>query len=295
MSRRKCLISAGIFILLTLIKLLMPGAAHSIRSQTQKILCRDTDYTQVLLYISSLFPDRDEPEPAPAEPESTPMPSESPDVGETVYVPHSLSAFVRGHMPEVKVPAGEELTSSVRSRMSGGTIAAPEPEPEPLPEAVQTFLDSQAAYSDYERPANVSYMMPELPFAYAAPVTGYESSGFGYRMHPIHGEVRFHYGTDMAAWTGESVCAFAAGTVTAAQYSDSFGNYITIDHGDGWQSLYAHCSRLDVSAGQAVSCGEQIALVGATGLVTGPHLHFELTHNGVYVNPEYYINYTWQA
>lgn len=295
MSRRKCLISAGIFVLLTLIKFLVPGAAEDIRAQAQKILCRDTDYTQVLLYISSLIPEREASAP---EPEAAPSPSPTPSPEKTASAapgrPYSPRAL-RGYMPEVKVPAGDELTSSVQSRMSAGAIAEPEPEPESLPEAVQTFLDSQAAFAGYERPANVSYMMPELPFAYAAPVSGYESSGFGYRLHPIQNEVKFHYGTDMAAWSGESVSAFAAGTVTVAQYSDSFGNYITIDHGDGWQSLYAHCSRLDVSAGQTVSCGEQIALVGATGLVTGPHLHFELTHNGVYINPEYYINYTWQA
>lgn len=290
------MISAGIFILLTLVKLFVPGAAQDIKDQAQRILCRDTDYTQVLLYISSLIPDGDEPAPPSPEPESmAEAEAPGPAAAEPFYAPRSLGTSLRGNMPEVAVPAGEELTSSVESRMSGGTIAAPEPEPEPLPEAVQTFIDSQAAYSDYEQPANVSYLMPELPFAYAVPVTGYESSGFGYRLHPIQNEVKFHYGTDMAAWSGEPVYAFAGGTVSFAGYSDSFGNYITIDHGDGWQSLYAHCSRLDVSGGQSVERGAQIALVGATGLVTGPHLHFELTHNGVYINPEYYINYTWQA
>ncbi len=294
LSRRKCLISAGIFILLTLVKLLVPGTAQSIRAQAQKILCHDTDYTQVLLYISSIIPEKEEPQP-----ESTPVPTPTADV--PLYVPQNLRSVQRTHMPEVKTPASEELTQSVQSRMSDGVIAEPEPapepepEPEPLPEAVRTFLDAQAEYSDYELPANVSYLMPELPFSYTAPVSGYESSGFGYRLHPIQDEVKFHYGTDMAAWSGEPVYAFADGTVTFAAYSDSFGNYITIDHGDGWQSLYAHCSRLDVQSGQSVSCGEQIALVGATGLVTGPHLHFELTRNGVYINPEYYINYTWQA
>lgn len=287
MSRNKCLISAGIFIFLTLIKLFVPGAAGSIKTHAQHILGHDTDYTQVLLYISSLVSERGGPEGPPSAPGQETEPELEADA--PVYTPRGL----RGYMPEASVPAGRELTVSVRKRMYGGTIAAPEPEP--LPEAVQTFLDSQAVYSDYERPANVSYMMPELPFDFTAPVSGYESSGFGYRLHPIHDEVKFHYGTDMAAWTGEPVYAFADGTVTLAAYSDSFGYYITVDHGGGWQSLYAHCSRLDALDGQSVKCGEQIALVGATGLVTGPHLHFELTHGGVYINPEYYINGSWQA
>jgi murein DD-endopeptidase MepM/ murein hydrolase activator NlpD len=111
-------------------------------------------------------------------------------------------------------------------------------------------------------------------------------------MHPILNEVRFHYGTDVAAYSGESVTAFADGTVSFAGYSDSYGNYITIEHSDGWRSLYAHCSILDVKTGESVSAGQQIALVGSTGQATGPHLHFELTHDGVYSNPEYYVNYT---
>ena len=287
MSRNKCMISAGIFIFLTLIKLFVPGAAVRIKSEAQRILGHDTDYTQVLLYISSLIPERGGPE-EPSFPQER-EPEAGPAADAPVYTPRGL----RGYMPEAAAPAGEELTLSVKGRMSGGAIAAPEPEP--LPEAVQTFLNSQAPYSGYEQPANVSYLMPELPFAYSAPVSGCESSGFGYRLHPIHDEVKFHYGADMAAWTGEPVRAFAGGTVTLAAYSDSFGYYITVDHGDGWQSLYAHCSRLDAEGGQSVERGEQIALVGATGLVTGPHLHFELTHNGVYINPEYYINRTWQA
>lgn len=291
MSRNKCLISAGIFILLTLIKLFVPGAAENIRSQAQHILGRDTDYTEVLLYISSLVPDRwDYPAAAP-EQETPAEPEPEPEAVQAPSAPPYTPRGMRTYMPEVKAPAGDELTLSVKERMSGGTIAAPEP----LPEAVQTFLDSQALYSDYEQPANVSYLMPELPFDYSAPVRGSESSGFGYRLHPILDEVKFHYGTDMAAWTGEPVYGFAAGTVTLAASSDSFGNYIIIDHGGGWQSLYAHCSQIDVEAGQSVRCGEQIGLVGATGQVTGPHLHFELTHNGVYVNPEYYINCIWQV
>ncbi len=167
---------------------------------------------------------------------------------------------------------------------------APEQPQEPLPPAVAAFLESQKPFSDYELPEDVSYEYQSFSGDFAVPVSGYNSSGFGYRLHPIHGEVRFHYGTDFAAWTGENILCFADGTVSYAGYCDSYGNYITVDHADGWQSLYAHCSRLYVSTGDSVSAGELIALVGDTGLVTGPHLHFELSHNGVYVNPEYYVN-----
>lgn len=188
--------------------------------------------------------------------------------------------------PEQTPAVPEALQYQVEEAVSAGE-SAPVPQ---LPEAVAAFLESQKAFADYGWPDNVDSSLQELPFDPCNPVTGCSSSGFGYRVHPIQNEVKFHYGTDFAANAGENVTAFADGTVLFAGSSDSFGNYITIDHGDGWTTLYAHCSYLYAHAGQTVTAGEKIALVGATGHVTGPHLHFELRHNGIYLNPEYYIH-----
>ena len=138
-------------------------------------------------------------------------------------------------------------------------------------------------------PANVSYAVNELPFAHASPVAGYTSSGFGYRLHPLENKVKFHYGTDFAANSGTAVCAFADGTVLAAGQDDGYGNYVKIRHADGYTTLYGHCSKLLVRAGETVTIGQEIALVGATGKATGPHLHFELMHDGYYYNPEFYL------
>jgi len=167
---------------------------------------------------------------------------------------------------------------------------APAETPEPTPAAVAAFLERQAAFSDQPLPENVDYAYVSLPFDYASPVSGYESSGFGFRLHPILNVVRFHYGTDFAANAGDSITAFADGAVIFAGSDDSFGKHLKIDHGNGWVSHYCHCSALLVSHGARVTKGQQIALVGATGLATGPHLHFELSRDGVYVNPEYYLN-----
>ena len=84
--------------------------------------------------------------------------------------------------------------------------------------------------------------------------------------------------------------AFADGTVLAAGFDEGYGNYLVLGHGEGWRSLYAHCSAVSVAAGAWVQRGQVIGQVGATGKVTGPHLHFELMQRGVYRNPEYYIN-----
>ena len=177
----------------------------------------------------------------------------------------------------------------------------PEPTPTPTPEPTQSpqlqaalaareaFLNEQAVYSGYAVLTNVSYAVSELPFAHTSPVAGYTSSGFGYRLHPLENKVKFHYGTDFAANSGTAVCAFADGTVLAAGQDDGYGNYVKVRHADGYTTLYGHCSKLLVRAGETVTAGQEIALVGATGKATGPHLHFELMHDGYYCNPEFYL------
>ena len=109
------------------------------------------------------------------------------------------------------------------------------------------------------------------------------------RVHPIHGEARAHEGIDMSADLNTPILATAAGTVIDAGWLPGYGLTVTIDHGDGVVTKYAHCSRVMVRAGQRVERNEQIALVGSTGIATGPHLHYEVTINGRNVNPWNYI------
>lgn len=122
------------------------------------------------------------------------------------------------------------------------------------------------------------------------PVMGWLSSAFGWREHPVDGEEKFHNGVDLAVNTGTAVKAFAGGIVEYIGDSPIYGNYLQIDHGNGVTSFYAHCDSLCVQQGQTVTVGETVALSGATGNATGPHLHFELKRNGVRLNPLYYID-----
>lgn len=125
---------------------------------------------------------------------------------------------------------------------------------------------------------------------WARPASGYVTSEFGYRMHPILGYNRLHAGTDIGG--GGPITAAKSGTVVVAGYHYSFGNYVKIDHGGGIVSLYAHMkSDLRVSAGQSVSQGQQIGTMGTTGSSTGVHLHFEIHQNGTPVNPRNYVNF----
>jgi murein DD-endopeptidase MepM/ murein hydrolase activator NlpD len=122
------------------------------------------------------------------------------------------------------------------------------------------------------------------------PVMGIVSSGFGYRVHPIDGETKFHYGTDVAADVGTPVYAFADGVVDFIGESEAYGQYIQLRHDAGVTTFYAHCSKLCAKKGQKVAMGDVIALVGESGNTTGPHLHLEIRLDGEYLNPVNYID-----
>ncbi|MFA9424625.1 MAG: M23 family metallopeptidase, partial [Sedimentibacter sp.] len=115
------------------------------------------------------------------------------------------------------------------------------------------------------------------------------TSPFGGRYDPISGVWSNHGGTDIAAPNGSAIVAVNSGVVIYAGWHYSYGNYIIVDHGGGISTLYAHCSKLLASKGQAVERGETIALIGSTGYSTGNHLHFEVRVNGVRVQPMDYL------
>ena len=122
-----------------------------------------------------------------------------------------------------------------------------------------------------------------------SPVVGELNSGFGYRDHPVNGKHLFHSGADINADSGDPIGAFADGVVEYLGEDSSYGLYLQIDHGNGVKSFYAHCQSLCVQTGQRVTAGETVALVGATGTATGPHLHLELKCGGLRVDPAWYV------
>lgn len=119
----------------------------------------------------------------------------------------------------------------------------------------------------------------------ARPLPGAVGSAYGNRVHPVHGGVRMHHGSDIGAPTGTPIHAFAAGTVTFAGSRGGYGNLVIVEHANGITSRYAHQSAMDVTVGQRVSAGEQLGRVGETGTATGPHLHFELRRDGESFDP----------
>ena len=115
------------------------------------------------------------------------------------------------------------------------------------------------------------------------------TSPFGYRDAPTSGASSYHQGVDLAGPEGTPIYASRSGTVTIATYSKSAGYYVTINHGDGFSSIYMHMTNYVVSPGTKVAQGQLIGYMGSTGISTGPHLHFGIAYNGTYVNPALYV------
>ena len=125
------------------------------------------------------------------------------------------------------------------------------------------------------------------------PMEGYYSKdGFGLRMHPVLGIFKNHEGLDIINDVGTPVYAAGNGVVEMAEHSGGgYGNVVVLNHGYGYQTLYAHLSVILVREGQHVKRGDLLAKSGRTGLVTGPHLHYEVRHNGVFQNPmDYFLD-----
>ena len=122
------------------------------------------------------------------------------------------------------------------------------------------------------------------------PTMGFVSSGYSRsRMHPLFKENRPHEGTDFVAPAGATIVATASGRVVDVGTKIGYGLVVTINHGDGLQTRYAHCSKILVRAGQQVARGDKIAEVGRTGWATNHHVHYEVLLNGVAVDPSRYL------
>jgi murein DD-endopeptidase MepM/ murein hydrolase activator NlpD len=131
---------------------------------------------------------------------------------------------------------------------------------------------------------NISYTPLGLPFP------GLITSRFGTRENPFDGSgTETHKGLDIRAPFGAPVKAMAKGQVEFAGLRGGFGNCIMLKHGNGFETLYGHLSKILVSVGQQINIGQQIGNVGSTGRSTGPHLHYEIHHNGDKINPESFL------
>lgn len=140
-------------------------------------------------------------------------------------------------------------------------------------------------------PDTVSDKIYKPNFKTINPTTGTLTSTFGYRVHPIDNKTKFHTGTDIANTSNTKIMSVADGKVSKVGKSTIFGNYVIIEHKDGFSSFYAHTNKVTVRQGKSVKRGEAIALMGSSGKSTGSHLHFEMRKDGKIISPQNFIEY----
>lgn len=141
---------------------------------------------------------------------------------------------------------------------------------------------------EFALPAGFSTQGDGIPSIY--PTFGEISDGWGMRLSPFTNEPEFHTGLDIANKIGTAVYATADGIVTKSHFESGFGKVIIVMHTDGYQTLYGHLYTLKVKVGDAVHKGQIIALIGNTGMSTGPHLHYQISRDGEAINPSAYLN-----
>lgn len=328
LMRSRTLISAIIFLALCAVKFCFPESANGIRNSIVPAILRDTDVRGDFIAIGQAITGKTDyvsvwerltsvkSADSTATASSRPLVDKSPLTRAIALDSFPLSEMIKQNLKGYEAFAGipSEQPTPIQASATPSPTKAPEtpsatepvsqptapiaPETAPVEsfsptsvksQKIEAFLQEQAAFSDYAIPANVSYEAPTLPFEFSVPSSSAVTSGFGYRDHPIENKVKFHYGTDLGAYDGDPITAFADGTVISAQELSGYGLTVMIDHGNGFQTLYAHCSQILVDHGDSVKRGDKIALAGHSGNVTGPHLHFEILYNGKYLNPEFYL------
>lgn len=321
----RLIVCGVLFVLLVAAKLLFPEAVDRLAGSARQLIGRDADFQEAFAavgravsgerpvsdslqeaYTAVFNPTSDleqQSEPAPeavpkteARPEEDPRPASS--AASDVSAPGArLLRYGALELPEADKAVIRELLispdsadRSIAQPAGDGGASQPPEDPEASPTEQDDAVTAEAwqLYTMAALPENASLEQRNLGFPHCTPVSGHLTSTFGWREHPVEGGDRFHYGVDLAAEIGTDVVAFAAGEVYASGESSTLGNYVMLRHEGGYITLYAHCSRITASSG-SVAMGEKIAEVGDTGLVTGPHLHFELHDGELYLNPIYYV------
>lgn len=274
-SQIKLLLCISIAATLTLVKLFCPSITSMLKDAVLPYIEADVDYVEAIAAIGRVITGGD----ISSNSENN-VSSNDEKISKTDALIQNIELPEQGGYDAM---LGELSTKAMKVGL------AVQVREDDVPECVTTFLQSQSEYELMGFPEDVDYNMYELPFEKVAPLNGTVTSKFGYRTHPVSQTIKFHYGTDIGAEEGTDIFSFADGTVLYTADSVSYGNFLVIEHSDGYETLYAHCSSILVSTSDKISAGDVIARVGSTGNATGSCLHFEVKRNGVYLNSGYYI------
>ncbi|MDG1367588.1 MAG: peptidoglycan DD-metalloendopeptidase family protein [Acidimicrobiales bacterium] len=225
------------------------------------------------------------------------------DLEVTLKEAEELRAEVRGRVAQWQTisdeieAADQEIADEIRrleeqARRAAEEQARQEAEARRVAEeeARRAAEDAAAAETEDEADDEPDDDLPTGDFSIShRPVSGIITSPFGERVHPIFGTVRNHYGTDFNGSTGDPIVAASGGVVLSSGWRTGYGNTVVVSHGEGFTTLYAHMSDMNVSAGDQVAGGDLIGWVGNTGWSTGSHLHFEVRLDGVALDPALHL------
>lgn len=152
-------------------------------------------------------------------------------------------------------------------------------------ERISPLIDAQELVAlIYNEPFREEFIF-HIPAGYPLTDEVNVNSHYGVRNHPVHNVVKFHKGTDLKSKTGDLVVTTGDGFVLQTGFDKGLGNFVKIRHKYGFESVYGHLSAISVKKGKAIKKGETVGKVGATGTVTGPHLHYTIKKNGFFMDP----------
>lgn len=208
----------------------------------------------------------------------------------------ALKLLLPGHLEQTRETLGEWLVRDADFTAAFSAVGRAVTGEDTLGEAYtavfgQSEDEVQSVFTPQSTlPENAESEARELNFPYSAPLSdGTLTSAFGRREDPNGAGEAFHWGVDLAAPEGTEISCFADGTVGVVAESVLLGKYLTVQHPDGIETLYAHCSAIAVASGDAVTLGDVLGTVGSTGNATGAHLHFEVHDGTAYLDPAWYL------
>lgn len=271
----KLVICGILFVLIVAVKLLWPQAVEGFGRSALQLIGSDADFKEAFAAMGRA---------ASGEKGVT---ESLQDACVAVFGPSSVGVHSENDRPMSSVT--EEVVPVIKQQTSEVRLGSLEDNVNDNETVGEHRLETETVSYLPALPENASMEQRNLGFLCITPVCGTLTSSFGWREHPVVGDLRFHYGLDLAAETGTEIYAFADGKVFATGESSTLGKYIILTHPNGYRTLYGHCSKV-LKLGGNVTAGEVIAEVGASGTATGSHLHFELQNGTVYLNPIYYVD-----
>ncbi len=195
-------------------------------------------------------------------------------LGETMEELDSRSKMLEDLFRSVGIIIPKKKKILLHNEESGGLFHEVSP--------VEAQKDELVSRLDY-------YLKKASAIPLGKPLNGRVTSRFGKRRDPLNGRVSFHDGVDIKGRRGAKIYATAEGIITRAGYNGGYGNYVEVQHRDGYKTAYAHMKNILVKRGQRIHRGDVIGLVGNTGRSTGPHLHYEIRRNNTPLNPAKYM------